>query len=388
MKTKFCIPCNWDFTLLESLKPSLTHYVYGKLSSDIVGGGRPFYKLPKPTKDFIYNYVSEVRSKGVNFNYLLNSSCTGNKEFTKNGHKAIIDLITWVSDIGANYITVASPYIAELVKKNVPSIKLAVSKMAFVSDASQAKIWENIGASEITINPDLNRNFKKLELLKKATQCHLTLLVNEACLYRCPYVYYHVNSDSHASQNASTKPYICYSRLLCEKIFISNPQEIIKSTFIRPEDLHFYEEIGIRKFKLVGRTRPTSWITLALNAYCQRSYNGNLAEILGTFSLHREIPRRKKQSIRFNKIKNLKGLEQLRKTELFRLNIYIDNRKLDNFLKFFKDFDCENNSCMDCGYCKKYADKAVFIDKKENARVSKNLNMLIQWIKEGKAAKA
>ncbi len=378
------MPCNWDYKLLESLEPSSVHYLYGKLSYDDIGGGRPFHKLPNPNKKFVVDYIKKARAKGLNFNYLLNSACIGNREFSKKGQKAIRELITWISDIGVNYITVAIPYLAEMIKSNFPGIKLAASKMAFISDVRQAKCWENIGVQEITVNPDINRNFRKLEQIRKAVKCDLVLLVNEACLYRCPYVYYHVNSDSHASQTGNIKTYICYSRLFCEKVFISDKSEIIKSTFIRPEDLNLYNEIGIRKFKLVGRARPTEWILNALDAYCKKRYEGNIAEILGTFSLHKDIPSAEiKQGVKLNGIKSFKNLERLRKSRLFRPHIFIDNRKLDNFLGFFKNFDCEKNTCQNCGHCKKYAEKAVFIDKKARAMVLRNLNRLMRWIKEG-----
>jgi collagenase-like PrtC family protease len=384
-KTKFCVPCNWDYGLLDSLDSVEIHSLYGKLSHDEIGGGRPFYKLPKPTKKFAVNYINLVRKKAINFNYLLNSSCTGNNEFTKDGHKAIIELLSWIVSAGANYVTVAIPYIAELVKKKFPKIKISASKMAFISTTRQAKFWEDLGADEITINPDINRNLKRLEQIKKSVSCDLILLVNEACLYHCPYVYYHVNSDSHASQTGNIKTYICYSRIFCEETFTRDKSEIIKSTFIRPEDLNFYEEIGVRRFKLVGRSRPTEWILNALNAYSLKKYEGNLAQILGTFSLHHEVSSGNlKDFIKLNDIKSFETLEELRKSTLFRPHISIDNRKLDNFFKYFKYSDCENTTCEKCGYCKRYANKTVFIDKRERQRVLKNLRKLRQWVNEGR----
>ena len=153
--------------------------------------------------------------------------------------------------------------------------------------------------------------------------------------------------------------------------------------FIRPEDLHFYEEIGIRKFKLVGRARPTEWILTALRAYSQRSYHGNFAEILGTFSLYRDIAR---EALRFLELKDIdtpKTLERLRKTNLFRPTIYINNKLLDGFLDFFRKLDCENTSCRECGYCKRYAERAISIDKIEQKFVLKNLDKVAGWIKDG-----
>lgn len=381
---QLCIPCNWDYKLIKSLS-GLSYTVYGKLGIDDVGGGRPACKVPLPTRKFAQDFIKQVRRKGLDFNYLLNASCLGNREFTKNGYRLINKLLEWVENSGANYVTVAIPYLAELIKSRFPKLKIVVSKMAFVSNAHQAKFWEDLGVSEITLDPNITRNFQRLGQIRKAIKAGLTLLVNESCLYHCPYVYYHVNSDSHASQSKNVNGYICYSRLFCERVFMTEPEQIIKSMFVRPEDLHFYEEIGIRKFKIVGRDRPTEWILKVIKAYSKRSYDGNLADILGTFSRHNNIPEEELHLLKLNEVSgSLNTFEKLRRTNLLRPKIYINNKALSNFISFFRGFNCENSSCQECGYCEKYAKKAVFIDKKEQRLVAENLKRGMKWLRDGK----
>lgn len=379
---QFYIPCNWDYKLIESLTGH-TYSLYGKLGYDEIGGGRPACKLPLPTKNFVEDYIKKVRSKGINFYYLLNSSCLGNKEFTRSGYRSILDLIGWIESTGANYITVAIPFLAELIKSRFPKIKISVSKMAFVSTVQQAKFWEELGVKEITLDPNITRNFKRLKQIRKAVKLDLALLVNEACLFHCPYVYYHVNSDSHASQSGNINAYICYSRLFCEKVFITKPEEIIKSRFIRPEDLGIYDGIGITKFKLVSRDRPTEWILNALKAYSKKGYNGNLADILGTFSLYKNIPEERMRLLKFNNRDTLLTLEKLRKTNLLRPEIYIDNRALDGFLDFFRRFNCETIACYKCTYCAKNAEKAVSINKIGQKIILRNLDSIMAKARNG-----
>ena len=382
---KLCVPSNWDYKLIESLNAPV-HTVYGKLGVDKIGGGRPACKIPHLTQGFAKDFIGKVRNRGFNFNYLLNASCLGNKEFTKNGYRSILELLEWIENSGVNYVTVAIPYLAELIKLKFPKLKIIVSKMAFVSNPHQAKFWEDIGVSEITLDPNITRNFRRLRQIRKEVKTDLVLLANEACLYHCPYVYYHVNSDSHASQSDSAyKGYICYSRLFCEKAFLADPGQIIKSMFIRPEDLHFYEEIGINAFKLVGRDRETGWILKAVTAYSKRSCPGNLADILGTLSCHGSAQKKKRHSLKLHDIGASQYVfEKLRKTEVLRAKIHIDNNALRDFMSFFLNFDCENSSCKECRYCETYAHKAVSIDKAEQRLATANLRRGMKWIKDGK----
>ena len=52
---------------------------------------------------------------------------------------------------------------------------------------------------------------------------------------------------------------------------------------------------------------------------------------------------------------NVRGLGCERR---YKRHIYIDNRKLDDFIKFFKDGLCTGN-CLSCNYCKKIADNVT-----------------------------
>ena len=39
-------------------------------------------------------------------------------------------------------------------------------------------------------------------------------------------------------------------------------------------------------------------------------------------------------------------------------HIYIDNKKLEGFIKFFKEGHCKGN-CLNCNYCKKIASEVI-----------------------------
>lgn len=381
---RFVVPCNWQDDLLEQLDPAEVDSLYGKLPEDVLGGGRPTCKLPRTSLQEAEAFIAKVRDKGIHFNYLVNSSCTANAEFTESGHQEILELLDWVAQSGADFVTVATPFVADLVARRHDRLKIAVSKFGFVASPQQARFWQDAGAFQITIDPRITRCFSRLEAIRAAVQIQMVMLVNEACLLGCPHVYYHANCDSHGSQKGERQAYASYSRLFCARVYAEHADQIIKATFIRPEDLSHYESIGIDRFKLVGRVRPTWWITRALEAYKSRRFEGNLAELMGTFSTYTESPgARQPASLDVDQIDGHVELERLRKSEAMRQEITIDNRALDDYLDPFRRIDCETTPCEECGYCERLAARAVRYGRGCDLQ-TENLRQAASWVLDGR----
>jgi collagenase-like PrtC family protease len=53
------------------------------------------------------------------------------------------------------------------------------------------------------------------------------------------------------------------------------------ANFIRPEDLSFYNKLGVHYFKLTGRSKDEIWLQEVLFAYLAGRYEGNLLRLLG-----------------------------------------------------------------------------------------------------------
>lgn len=86
MSIKFSIPTNWEHDLLVKVNKESVSNLYGKLNTDLFGGGR-VDNLPIVNKNEIKNHISQAHSYGLKFNYLLNSMWMDDIEWTRAGQK-------------------------------------------------------------------------------------------------------------------------------------------------------------------------------------------------------------------------------------------------------------------------------------------------------------
>ncbi|MFX1259296.1 MAG: U32 family peptidase, partial [Promethearchaeota archaeon] len=369
MRIHFTVATNWDFKLIDELAKYPIRDIYGTAKSSIVGHGRPSFLLENINDEQIAEYIKKVHKKNIKFSYLLNAPCMSNMEYDPTYHKEILNYLQWISDIEVDNVIVTIPFLIRLIKEQFPKLKIRVSTIAHVNSVNRAKFYEALGADEITPDVMINRDFKTLKQIKKAVKCNINLLLTDGCLYQCPFRYYHYNIIGHSSQ--SNHPlggvYIDYCILNCSVIKFSNPTEVIKARWVRPEDLSHYEAIGINNFKIAGRRMSTEWILRAVKAFSSRKYEGNLIDIVQGFSM----------TVGVEKDPNVKMTDTLVKEPKSKL--IIDNTKLDGFIEFFKKQDCIS-MCDDCNYCEEWAKKAVILDKQEATKYVQFLNDYIDDI--------
>ena len=365
---KLTVPTNWQDDLVKKISWPGVDAVYGKLDSDFVGGGRPSCIFLKINKKKVKGHIQSIHDKGLKFYYLLNSSCLGNREWTKAGQREIRELLNWLEEINVDGVVVAIPYLGELIRKQSPRFEICVSSFAQVNSVNRAKFWEDLGASVITLpQVELTRDFKLLKLIRENVKCDLQLIVNDNCLQDCPLSFYHKNLVSHASQTSDKSELftINYCSFVCRYKMLSNPANFIRATWIRPEDIQVYEEIGINKFKLIDRSMTSDALARIVEAYSSRSYRGNLYDLFSGPSKNMWL----NKPNYFHRFKyffhpfaiNIFKLIKERKL-LKDIEVYIDNKKLDGFIKHFFNESCRYKSCDNCRYCYDIADKVIKID--------------------------
>ncbi|HBA59606.1 MAG TPA: peptidase U32 [Elusimicrobia bacterium] len=386
---KLSVAANWDKALLANLKGLPVHSVFAKLGSDVLGGGRASYLLPEPTREEVRAYVREARRRKIKFNYLLNPVCTGNREYVASSRREIDKYLEWVAGLGVDYVTVAAPWLLQALKRNYPGLKVVVSALANVNNLQIARFYEDLGADSIVLPEHVNRDFKFLGALRKSVKCDIQLIANMTCLYGCPFQLYHANVISHSSCSGegAEKFHLDYCVMNCTRARLLRAEEIIKSRWIRPEDLHVYEELGLDHFKLIERYDTTATLTKTARAYAARKYSGNLLDILNAKTdPGRQFPVHLKCLRGMNYAQALK-LWELRGA-LYLKEQYLDNGALDGFLDFFRRTDCRVTDCGKCGYCKKTAKRAFRLDPAAAKRnLSKLDGKLDDFIAGGKPAR-
>lgn len=384
---RLSVGTNFDAKLLDGIKDTHTEMIYGKLPDDIIGGGRPAFLLPKVTPEDLENHVKLAHAYGFEFSYLFNTACMGNEETQQATNRKIFELLDWLKQIKVDWITVVFPYFVDIIRKYAPEIKIALSTFADVVTLQKALQFERMGVNQITLPEGLNRNFKLLRLLKKKLSCDLQLIATNTCLISCPYRNTHTNFLSHASKPKGLA--VNYCMLRCTQMTVESPAEIIKSGWIRPEDLHYYEEIGIDKFKLTSRMMTTRKLLTTVHAYNNRKYDGDLGDILNFrvktdfMPPNKEIMQQMMKTSMDGDAKTIGEFNEL----IFARRLGIDNKKLGDFLSHFvvNEPDCLNMQCgSQCKYCYEIANKSVSFDKGYNDILDKKLQEKFDLLASGK----
>ncbi|MBI4513951.1 MAG: U32 family peptidase, partial [Gemmatimonadetes bacterium] len=354
--------------------------LYGKLPSDVVGGGRATFMLAPTSRRALERHVSACRQAGLGFNYLLNAACLDNLEYTRGGQRRIRRLLDWLNDIGVSAVTVANPFLLRLIKAGYPKFEVRVSVFAAVNDVRRARYWEDLGADRITLDSlQINREFDLLRKIREAVRCRLELLASNSCIQSCPLQPYHPNLLSHASQRGHrTRGFaIDWCLVWCSYMKIRDPVNYLRADWVRPEDIEHYEALGYDEFKLTERNAPTEILVLRARAYHERRYNGNLLDLVQPYGFPVAGGKAQRRGLRWVASHFLRtGTVRWRKLPLlYRLAqrrgllgyagtpVYIDNRALDGFIQRFLTQGCRERDCETCRYCHAWAEKAVCIDE-------------------------
>ncbi len=159
---KLSVATNFDNALLERVAGLPVTEVYGKLPRDFVGGGRAGYSSGTVDGAGLEAHVRLAHRHGIKFNYLLNSVCMGNREWTRQGLHEIRRLLDFVSALGVDAVTVSTPYIAELVRRHYPKLAVKIGIFANIDTPTRARFWEDLGAETLVLESfSINRRLSQ-----------------------------------------------------------------------------------------------------------------------------------------------------------------------------------------------------------------------------------
>jgi len=269
--------------------------------------------------------VDAIHREGIGVNLILNPTCGGASWYLPDVLNTTIEFLRQVhEEHGVEAVTIANPLYIREVRRHFPDMEICASVLGDIDCVQRAVLYHRAGADVITPDVNINRDLKLLKEIKEAAGVELKLMVNEGCLYKCPFRKFHFNYISHKSKELGTIEGDAFFAN-CLRVTSEDHSQILKSGWIRPEDTRKYGEIATF-FKIVGRARPRSMVIRATKAYLQESWDGDLLDIVSS-SLNRF------------------GLEY---------GAYLDNKSLDRYNFFEKITSCDMN-CNRCSYCAEVA---------------------------------
>ena len=404
---RLSVACNFEDELLDGLTGFPVYEVYGKVSQDYLGGGRPSFYLPQVDQRKVDQTVRKVHALGIQFNYLLNAMCMGNAEYTREGQRALRKTLDWLSEIKVDSITVGQIYLLQMIKRCYPQFKVRISAHRFTDSVRKARFWEDHGADCIVLNETaFAREFAALRAIREAVRCDLSLIVNNSCRQDCAIAGTHAASLSHGSQQQKGRKAalpLDYHMLFCLDYRLREPVNYVRANWIRPEDLHHYEALGFDNFKIVERNTPSKVLLTRVKAYSERKFNGNFFDLVLPFNYPQEAYQSEAAKEAYSVRRALKyffkpsqvnvtrvpKLQQLGKAmgllypRQGRSALQLDNRKLDGFIDRFLQHSCVDVDCEKCRYCHRFAERAVSIDPEYRERVLAMYRDLFQDMQEG-----
>jgi collagenase-like PrtC family protease len=369
---KLSLPCNWNLDLIEATRDLPVHDFYGAMNTTPVGHARSAFIIPEVSEEKVVAFIKRAHALGRQFSYVLNAPNMANLEFDPRVHRRLLDYFQWLVDIEVDAVHVANPYLMEVIIEQFPALEVNASVICGICSPEMAAAYQKMGVASLNVGLEVNRDFAALRAIRKAVSVPVILIPNLADLRQCPFRNYHYSMLGHTTQSSTPeKAWRSWAMdpctMQCNEKKLSEPVELIKSCFVRPEDLAHYDPC-VDIYKLSGRHQNTRWITATATAYASRNYNGNLVDILDTVILNT------------NHVEQL-HLEFINKSDPeilavpafyawagfnYKVSdaINIDNKKLDGFIRHFVEDGCNPRRwCGDCGYCGPWADKAVTINR-------------------------
>lgn len=283
-------------------------------------------------------YIENADKHGIAIRYTLNQSCIDSiQEFKRNWDGKLKDDVTELHALGVHEWTVTSPLLVELLHDLFPTDFIEVSTIAECATPEDAMRWMELGVKGVNIATSINRDFAMINAIQE-TGIEVSLLANEACLFRCPWRRECYNLSSHNSQR-SEELFVFYPFSRCNEVRMAKPVEWLRSRMVLPQWMKLYQSnLGVNWFKVAYRTHPIEVAMPILEAYMAQYHGGNLLALWPTIA-------------------------RLGDTEEPKDKTYISCKELDksDFLPYFIENgrSCADLDCEGCGYCESILNKTL-----------------------------
>ena len=225
--------------------------------------------------------LRQFRSAGIKLTLLLNGNCYGRQSLSEEFYRKLKQNISYlIKEYSITGVTTTSPLIAGMIRKNFPETEIRASV--------NMEIGNPEGIEYLLDDCDsfyLKReyNYNKEVIRRMLDFCHskgkkLYILANSGCLNYCSSRTFHDNLVAHQHEIDHAGSVIAYQGQCTRYLTSGNNKENIlaKTNFIRPEDVHLYENL-CDGMKLATRT---NFNPLAIvHAYFNGKFRGNLLDL-------------------------------------------------------------------------------------------------------------
>ncbi len=227
--------------------------------------------------------LKKLTGEGVALNLLFNATCYGKDSQSRAFFEKIGDTVDFVQ---SNYIlksvTTTSPLIAAFIKNNFENIDVRASVNMSIGSIEGMDYVADCYDS-FYLKRELNRDFDAIKHIKKWCDENgktLYALANSGCLNNCSAHTFHDNLVSHEGEISTMDNGFEFNGV-CKK-YLKNPKNhhalFDYTSFIRPEDVHLYEDL-FPSMKLATRVNGNP--IQILKAYIDnKKHIGNTLDLL------------------------------------------------------------------------------------------------------------
>ncbi|MCB2354689.1 U32 family peptidase [Clostridium estertheticum] len=339
----FSVPADFNAKTIDAYanlnntyKNSKVIETYGQITvNNFMESGRASDVLPPIDIFDLADYIKYSKQKGINFNYTMNAPTMKNREFTEKGVYEIKKFLNELYKVGVRELTVALPPLMEIIQSMGYDFKIKASVICQITTPNKAVSINKLGVERMVLDECLNRDFSVLKRIVNAVGDKVELIANGICHLDCTNRMFHYNQMSSDTVKVTSDSSCNYYAHRCMEKRCDKIGNIMKLSWIRPEDVKYYNAIGIKYFKLQGRQAVINGdLVRAVESYFKESYDGNLMELLDMF-----LP-----------------------TNNFKVNL--ENKKLDGFIKrFYENEGFCKHDCTTCNYCDSYVKNCMDIEK-------------------------
>lgn len=215
-----------------------------------MGSGRTI-RYPKGTDAAIQTLLSDLRQSrewGLKLDILFNASCYGEGAFSSALRQEIYSILEQMRDAGCfpEIVTTTSPFVARCIKVRYPEVIVRAS-INMKLESSRAMEMVGYLFDSFYVCKDIHRDLETLKYFSdwgKKNGKEICILVNSACLRACPAQIWHDNMTGHVLRHFYEEQALLHFPIrFCEQYFEdpSHAIDYLRMTWIRPEDIRFYE---------------------------------------------------------------------------------------------------------------------------------------------------